>query len=264
MKSQDAKTKVIQMEARALRIHPTAQRLLVPRKLKELAKNLDLDAIGVLHAVEYEIEGVRAIWIIDGQHRLRTLMDEGLGEWVVKVEIHLDVKDDARASELFLELNNRASVHPFDKFDNARMAGRADAVGITEIARGFDLRVDRASRDGLLCCVSVLTRVFSFDGDGSALNLTLETLVAAWGRTASAMEGRLVEGLGILYKTFDGTIDRPALVKKLAKYPGGPSALIGDARGKQRSRHATIARCVAEQIIDVYNSGRKNGRLDPP
>jgi hypothetical protein len=262
MKGQQSQTKVVRVQARTLRIHPSAQRLLVASKLKQVAKDLDLDAIGVLHGVEYEINGERAIWLIDGQHRHRVLMDEGLGDWIVEVKVHLDVTDDARASELFLKLNNRTAIHPFDKFENARAAGHPDAVGITEIARQFDLTINRRSDDGLLCCVTVLERVFHFDGNGAVLGLALETLTAAWGRTASAVEGKLVEGLGMLYQHFNGAIDRPVLVKKLAKYPGGPSALIGDARGLRDLRHATIARCVAEQVVATYNAGRRVERLE--
>jgi hypothetical protein len=262
MMKANPKSKVITVAAQTLRIHPHAQRDLLPHKLKELMNTFDLDAIGVLHGVEYEINGEFAIWIIDGQHRWKVLMDQGLGEWLVEVKIHIDVKDDARASELFLKLNNRAPIHPYDKFENARRAGHTDAVGIHQIAIDRKLKIDRTSRDGNVCCVSVLNSVYNFD-DGEALGATLDTVLAAWGHTAAAVEGKLIEGLGLVYRTFNGNVDRPALVKKLAKYPGGPSALIGDARGLREYKHISIPRCVAERVIEVYNTGRRIGRLDP-
>lgn len=256
------KTKIIRIEAERLRIHPFAQREITKAKLKAMRAELDLDAIGVLHAVEYEINGETAYWIIDGQHRQKALVEEGLGEWQVEVKVHLDVKDDARASELFLKLNQRASVHPFDKFLNAVKAGRPAAVAITNIAATHQLRVERTSRDGLICCVTILEKIFNFD-DGDALNATLQTIIAAWGRTAAAVEGTVIGGLGLIFKTYNGSIDRPALVKKLAKYPGGASGLIGDARGLRKVKHASISRCIADQIIDIYNVGRSSNRLDP-
>jgi len=256
------KSKLVKVEAQKLRTHPYAQRELLQHKLKQLKEDLDLDAIGVLHGVEYAINGEYAIWIIDGQHRWRALMDHGFGEWEVEVKIHTEVKDDARASELFLKLNNRAVVKAYDKYENARRAGHNNAVSIAKIATERSLRVDRQSADGHLCCITVLMNVWNFDG-GNTLILTLDTLLAAWGRTAAAVEGKLIEGLGTLYKTFNGTIDRPVLVKKLAKYPGGASGLIGDARGLRQFRHASVSRCVAERIIELYNVGRRNGKLDP-
>lgn len=262
MKTHAIKSRLIKIEAQNLRIHPYAQRALLPSRLKQLNAELDLDAIGVLHGVEYTINGETGIWIVDGQHRWRALMDQGLGEWLVEVKIHIEVKDDARASELFLRLNNRAPVHPFDKFDNARRAGHKDAVGITKIATEHDLKISRQSANANLTCVGALNTVFNYDG-GSTLKSTLDTVIAAWGRNAAALEGKLIEGLGLLYKTFNGSIERPTLVKKLAKYPGGASGLIGDARGMKQYRKTSVSRCIAERIIEIYNMGRRTGRLDP-
>ena len=261
-RSTAGKSKVIKVEAQTLRVHPHAQRALSPARLKLLTETLDLDAIGVLHCVEYSIDGELALWIIDGQHRWRALMENGMGEWVVEVKVHITVKDDARASELFLMLNNRAVVSPFDKFENSRKAGHADAVGITKIAAAHQLRVSRSSEDGHLACVSALMAAYHFD-DGKTLAATLDALIAAWGRTAAACEGKVIEGVALLLKTYSETVEHPMLVKKLAKYPGGPSRLIGDARGLRSFRNVSIARCVAERVIELYNSGRKTGRLDP-
>ena len=56
-----SKSKMIKVRADSLSIHPYAQRDLVVRKLKQLSAELDLDAIGVLHAVEYPIRGKKRI-----------------------------------------------------------------------------------------------------------------------------------------------------------------------------------------------------------
>lgn len=257
-----SKSKLVKVEAQTLRIHPTAQRDLVPSKLKRLMSNLDLDAIGVLHAVEYEIEGVRGIWIIDGQHRWHVLMDHGLGEWIVEVKIHVDVTTDARASELFLRLNDRSPVSPFDKFANAQKAGHTNAVGVVGALVKNGLKLGKASGDGLVSCVSALTKTYDID-KGVTLEAVLETVISAWGRTASATEGKIIEGLALVYATYNGQVDRPALVKKLSKHHGGAPGLIGDAKGLRQFRTASIPRCIAERVIEIYNSGRKVGRLDP-
>lgn len=224
--------------------------------------DLDLDAIGVLHCVEYEIDGVLAIWIIDGQHRWRALMDHGFGEWLVEVKIHTDVIDNARASELFLKLNDRAVVSPFDKFQNEVRAHVPGAVGATQTLQARELRAGAAPGDGQVRCVTALKKLYDADG-GKTLSLTLDTIVAAWGKTASALEGKLIEGIGLIYSTYNGSIDQAAMVKKLAKHPGGASGLLGDAKGLRQYRKSTLSRCVAEAVIEVYNAGRKTGRLDP-
>jgi hypothetical protein len=259
-----SKSKLVKVEARSLRIHPIAQREVVPSKLKKLIAELDLDAIGVLHAVEYEIPGHgHGIWIIDGQHRWRALMHHGFGEWVVEVKIHLDVTDDARASELFLKLNDRAVVSPYDKFQNEVSAGYPAAVKIVDILHRRGLKVARTIGDGNVCCVTALKNLFRTNNDGKTLELALDSIIAAWGTRAAALEGKLIEGIGLVYSAYNGSIDQAGMAKKLAKYPGGPSALLGDAKGLMPIHKATLSHCVADIVIARYNSGRKTGRIDP-
>lgn len=257
-----SKAKVVKVRADSLAIHPTAQRELVPSKLRKLMAELDLDAIGVLHAVEYPIKKELKMWVIDGQHRLRALLDHGLGEWVVEVKVHLDANDDARASALFLKLNDRAPVSPFDKWMNELKAKSEAAINATGIAMKHGLTVSRQSGDAKIACVTTLKKLYSVDG-GVTLDKTLDVICEAWGTKASAMEGKLIEGVGQVFAKYNGTIEQPAMVKKLAKYSGGASGLLGDARGLMEYRRATLARCVAERVVETYNLGRRAGKLDP-
>jgi hypothetical protein len=58
-----------------------------------------------------------------------------------------------------------------------------------------------------------------------------------------------------------GRIDDAALIQKLAKYPGGAAALHGDAKGRVAYRRSNVSRCVTEIIEELYNSGRRSGRV---
>lgn len=245
-----------------LRPHPTAQRKLIPATIRKIRGRVNLAAVGTLHAVEYGIGGVVALWVVDGQHRLVALTAEGYGHLLVNVEVHEDVQDDASASALFIDLNARGAMPAFDLFRNERDAGYADAVGVTDIAASLHLRVDRANRDGVVTCVSTLKSLYRKD-EGATLDKTLATAVAAWGRTSSAVEGKLLEGLGLVYATYNGQVDRAAMVGKLAKYPGGAYGLLGSARGLAAMRQASLGRCVGDLIVETYNKGRRNGALPP-
>jgi hypothetical protein len=257
------KSRLIKIAAEQLAIHPYAQRDLVPSKLKKIAQDLDLDAIGVLHAVEYEIKGKGSrIWVIDGQHRLRALLEHGFGEWQVEVKIHTDATDDARASALFLKLNDRAPVSSFDKHTNAVRAKSGEAVGMEDISRKHGLKISRQSGDGLIAGIAHVRDVYRLD-DGVSLDKTLLIVTQAWGKSASALEGKVIKGVGLVFHRFNGTVDQSTIIKKLAKYPGGPSGLVGDARGLMEYRKGSLARCIAERVIDTYNAGRRGGKLDP-
>jgi hypothetical protein len=253
---------MLRVRAQELRIHQFAQRDILPSKQKKLIEELDLDALGVFHAVQYEINGELALWVIDGQHRLSALMAHGFGEWFVDVKVHLDITDDAHASALFLKLNDRSVVCPYDKFKNEVTAGDQVARGVRDLVVAHGIRVAKEPGDGKVRCVMSMKRVYGFDS-GASLGRTLDTIIAAWGRTETAMDGKIIEGLGLLFKAYGNVIDHAALTKKLAKYPGGAPAVLGDARGLRTHRSGAVARCVAEIIIDVYNTGRRSGKLDP-
>lgn len=256
-------SRVVLIKVRDLRIHPKAQRKLQPTTLKKIEKNFRWGSIRVLDAVECEVDGVFGIWIVDGQHRVEVLRKLGFDDWLVQVNIHSYIKDDAQAADLFIDANNGGQVPPYAKFTNAQLAGHADAVGITKIATDRRLRISNNMGDGVLCCVTALNTVYNYD-DGVTLAATLDTVVGAWGRSAAGLEGRLIEGLGLVYRDYGSKIDRESLIKKLAKYEGGPSALIGNARGLRKLRHtASTAHCIAELVIAVYNSKRRSGRLEP-
>lgn len=255
-------TKVTKIRADQLQPHPLAQREVVPSRLKRLKDNLDLDAIGVLHVVQYAIKGQNGMWIIDGQHRWRALMDHGLGEWEVEVKVHLDAKDDVRASALFLKLNDRSPVSPFDKFVNELKAKDEDAIGMNDIALKHGTRISRQSADGCIAGITGMRTAYRIDG-GQSLDKAIGTIIAAWGKRASGLEGKTIQGVTLVYARFNGVIDQASLAKKLAKYSGGPAGLIGDARGLTEFHKGSLTQCIAQRVIDTYNLGRRDGKLDP-
>lgn len=252
-------SKMVRMRADSLQPHPLAQRELVPSRLKKLIANLDLDAIGVLHAVEYPIKDKSSIWIVDGQHRWRALMEHGMGEWQVEVKIHTDVKDDARASAIFLKLNDRSPVRPFDKWLNRLNAKEDDAIAINDIVLKHRMKISASTGVGCLVGISSIERTYHFDA-GNALDKTLGIVTGAWG--LRSFEAKIVEGVGLICARYNGVIDIPALTKKLSKYPGSATGLIGDARGLMEYRKVSLSRCIAERVVEAYNTGRRDGRLE--
>lgn len=252
-------SKMTRMRADSLQPHPLAQRELVPSRLRKLVDSLDLDAIGVLHAVEYSIKGKTAVWIVDGQHRWRALMDHGLGEWQVEVKIHTDVDGDARASELFLKLNDRSPVRSFDRFRNRLLAKEDVATAINDIVLKHHMRISPNQGVGCLNGISSVERTYNLD-EGAALNKTLGIISEAWG--LRTFEAKIIEGIGLICARYNGVLDVPALTKKLSKYPGSATGLVGDARGLMEYRKVSLARCIAERVIETYNTGRRDARLE--
>lgn len=252
------RNKIIYLRLDELKPHPTAQRRLSPSKVKEIVRDLEFDltaawdAIGTLHVVLLDGQ----YWIVDGQHRWSALVRCGFSDQKVACEVHEDAQDHAAASKLFLRLNNRALVGIFDRWLNEIEAGEPDAIGTKEIVESFGLRIALQRGDGIIACVAALKRIYGLD-NGETLRDVLGILAEAYGLTSDAVEGKMIEGLAVVSSRFNGELDRGALSKKLAKYPGGAPSLLGDAKGLMRMRRYVMSRAVAEVVVDTYNVGRR-------
>lgn len=249
------------IRARDLTIHPTAQREVVPHWLKELRANLDLNALGVFHAVRYRtVDGTLLTELVDAGHRHRAIMEEGYGDIFVDVKVYTYVKTDAAASELFLGLNRHKAVGSFPKYWNALQAGEPAALGAKAVATRNGLRIQESAADGAINCVTALMKLWSIDA-GKTLDKALKTCVSAWGPVISAVDGKLISGIGAVYKTYADKVDQAGLIARLAKFPAGPSALLGRARGQAQLTGTTLTSAVAAIVVDIYDARRSVGRL---
>lgn len=239
-----------------LRLNPRANRDLRPGRVRELFQTMDYDALGQFTAWR---DG-RDIFVIDGQHRKAAL--EKLGQTGLRVRCTVyEGATFERACDLFLKLNHSLTVRPYDKFDKGCKAGIQKFVETKRIIEAAGLNVAATSGDGKIVCVSAVVDVFDLDGDGTALARTLDWTINAWGRTAPAVEGQMLRGLGRLAHNYNGEIDDAALIKKLAKFGGGPAAILGAAKSQQKLNGRTIGANVADTVTAIYNKGRRVGQL---
>ena len=208
-----------------------------------------------------EIDGVVACWLIDGAHRLSALLATGNGDLLVPV-MEATVQGDARESDLFLKLNDRTLYQPIERFRNAVQARRFPEINIYTILRHHGWHVANVATEGALQCPEALISAYRLD-DGKSLAEALDLLTETWGYARRSGEGHVIMGLALVCKRYGPkAFDRHALGRKLAKYPGGAAGLVGAARGLRSIRNNTsVAKCVAELVVDEYNKGRTSGRL---
>lgn len=255
---------VEQIAAGTLTTHDErVQRALIPSRVKELTRTIDLDAIGVI-TVSARPDG--QLMVLDGQHRVTALMELGMGDWEVTCHVHhgLTVQDEAG---LFRLLNNTRRPSAVDDYLKGVVEGDPECAEIDEIITSAGLRVALQTGPGLISCVGAMRKIYRGKspierGGPRALEGALQTALAAWGQRPEATEGHIIAGLGQFFLRYDENIDRPALIRKLAKYKGGPSGLVGSARALYDIRGGTVGRCVAALIVDTYNRGRRS-QLDP-
>lgn len=251
---------VKKLRADALTIDDHVQRRCIPARVNRIADHLDLDGLGVVTVSERD-DGTFAV--LDGQHRIRALLENGMGEWEVQCRIYhgLSTKEEAA---IFRLLNNTRPTSIYDDYKVGLVARDREWTAIDEAVRRAGLVISDQATDGHIMCVSSLRSLYRSSngrpGD-EVIEDTLATALAAWGATTAAVDGKVVTGLGTVLATYGGQIDRAVLVRKLSKFPGGPSGLIGRAKALRDIRPTTVGRLVASVIVAAYNTGRRK-KLD--
>lgn len=251
---------IIYVRADSLKVHPVAQRDILPTRLNYLKNFFDLDAVGTFQAVDYEREGEPGPWVVDGQHRLVSMLNLGLGEWRVNVEIHSNIQDDAAAQNLFLRLNNRAAIASWFKFINRLGGGDPVAISFDKISKANGLIPSRTPSDGHVVCTETGMAIIEKRGEEN-LGQTYHVATTAWGKKPAAVEGKLLDGISLVLEQYNGELDTEAFIKKLSKYPGGASGILGDAKGLQRIKRGRLSARVKETLVEAYNTGRRGGKL---
>ncbi len=251
----------IKVAVKDLKLHPTAQRELVPANVKRIYDNLDLDEIGTVHAVKYPINGENTLWVVDGQSRVTALMQHDLGEWEVDVLVHTKVKDEKAACKLFLGLNRRSPVSPLAKYKAEVKAEDPVSVGVDRIIKKAGLQIGPHAHDGTVCCVSALKQSYGLD-DGKSLTKAFSIIQESWGYVEQAMEGQIVYGLSRVVHLYPKVLDVPGMVSILAGYRGGPRRLLGNAASIADVEKKSMSKAVVQAIVFAYNQRRRIHRLE--
>lgn len=245
------------------RFDPRVNRPINQARVDEIKADFDPDAFGVVELSERD-DGTYVV--LDAQHRVQAVIEMGWTDQKVPCKVHrgLTVKQEAA---LFLKLNNTKRPTPLEKFQKRVSAGEPVATAINDIVEKHDLVIDGQPTDGHIAAVAALEAIYTgrrFAADRvqpKVLNETLAIVAEAWGRTRHSVQGHVLLGLGQVLHHYGSLIERETMVAKLAGYPGGPSRLIGSARGLREVKPWSVADCVSSIIVDTYNRQRRNGKL---
>lgn len=226
---------------------------------KKLREGFDPTQIGV-PIVSSRQDGTM-VWL-DGQNRAELIRRAGWSDQKIQCRVFygLTIAEEARA---FLVHNDNRTIRPIYKFLARVTSGDEAAVAITTIAKAAGWRIqDGAANQGITASRS-LEKVYlaTPKSPGRALFPTLRVITEAWGYKPTTVNGHVIEGIGMVFARFDDAIEIPALVKKLAEYPGGPSGLIGKAKGLREYQGGILAHSVAEIVVTTYNVRRRGGAL---
>lgn len=253
----DHRSAIERHRADALTIDERVQRSVNHIRVRKIAGDLNLDGLGTI-TVSRRPNG--SMVIIDGQHRVLALLESGLGDTVLSCEV-FDGLDTRGEAVLFLVRNASQKPNPVDSYRLGLLAGDEECLAVQKIVDSAGLRVALQCGPGVIACVTTMRTLYRKAG-ANALAPALRVPLAAWGTEATSVEAPIVAGIGAVFARYDGEIDRAALIRKLSKFPGGATGLLGKAKGLHEMRKSvSIGRCVAILVVDLYNRGRRGDPL---
>lgn len=203
--------------------------------------------------------------ILDGQNRAELCRRVGWGDQKILCKIFTGLSQ-AQEATLFLGHNDSRAVKPFHKFMARVTAGDSDAVAIAGIVSAAGWELSNFVGDRKIAAVVALEGIYKTSSPGTAKGDTLKTTLTiateAWGYSADAANGQILRGIGAVVSKHGPILDNVGLIRKLASYRGGVLGLLADARGLHGFAGGTVSACVAERIVDAYNTHRKT-KLPP-
>jgi hypothetical protein len=246
---------MVEVKVGDLWVDPNVQRSLKKARVGRMAVEFNADALGVLTT---SFRSPRRIHVIDGQHRYRAAEAAAYSGKIQTMQYRgLTVPEEAA---LFRLLNTTEKVTRVDQFLVSCVEQNPDAVHLAAIVAEYGWEVSPNTAEGRLTAIGSMERVYAMDPN--AAKATLHVLTKAYGRRPAAVQGALLVGLGRMFTKYGiDAIDLEDLSQRLAKIPGGPDALIGNARGQKLTRTGDLSTQVARIVVDLYNQRRRTTAL---
>jgi hypothetical protein len=234
--------------------HTVQREHLDHKRAGKMAAEFDENAMGVL-AVSRRTDGTEKI--LDGMHRQAAAEIAGRLDMTVDCKVYTGLTL-AQEAKMFRLLNNTAKPMQLDLFRTRVTEGDPTAAAITKLLARHGWTVRHGKADGSIAAVVSIERCWN--ADRFALDRAIATITAAWGHTTAAADGRIVEGLSLVYGRYGDLVDANTMADKLAK-SGTPARLIGTARSFAQIMQTQQPLAVAETLVGLYNKARKTRLL---
>jgi hypothetical protein len=214
-----------------------------------LAADLDLNKLG------FPIINHRDgnYWVLDGQHRIYALRQNGFENELLDCEVYEDLSD-SEAADIFLGRDARRAISTFDKFHVACTAGHKDANDIRRIVESNGLKISQSRDEGCIGAISALQKVYDRSGD-VVLAQTIRVLKNAFAGDPTAFDPSLVQGVGLVFNRYNGKTNEKDMTSRLSTTAHGVRGLLRRAESQRERTGNSKAQCVAATVVDTYNRG---------
>lgn len=213
-----------------------------------IASELDLNKIG------YPIINHRDgnYWVVDGQHRIYALRQNGFEKDTLDCEVYEDMTD-AEMADVFLGRDARRPIPLYDKFHVAVTAGRRRERDIQRTVESNGQKISR-DKDGGISAVGALASVYDRSGD-VVLGQVIRTINLGFGGDSVSFDRSIIEGLGLVYNRYNGRTNEKQLGSRLSDLRNGARELLRKAQAIRERTGNSKTHCVAAAVVDIYNKG---------
>lgn len=191
-------------------------------------------------------------WVVDGQHRVYALKQNGFEKDVLDCEVYEDMTD-AEMAEIFLGRDARKPIPLYDKFHVACTAGRRRERDIQRAVEANGQKISRSPQDGI-SAVGALGSVYDRSGD-VVLGQVVRTINLGFGGDPMAFDAAVIEGLGLVFNRYNGRTNEKQLGSRLSELRHGAREVLRKAEAIRQRTGNQKKQCVAAAVVDVYNKG---------
>ena len=213
-----------------------------------IASELDLNKLG--YPVINHRDGI--FWVLDGQHRVYALKQNGFEKDVLDCEVYEDLTD-AEMADIFLGRDARRPIPIYDKFHVACTAGHRRERDIQRAVEANGQKISRKRGEGI-SAVGSLSVVYDRSGE-VVLGQVVRTINLGFGGDASAFDCAVIEGLGLVFNRYNGRVNEKDLGARLAGLRQGARELLRKAETTRERTGNLKKQCVAAAVVDLYNKG---------
>jgi hypothetical protein len=211
-----------------------------------IASELDLDQLGF--PVVNHREGI--YWVLDGQHRIYALKQNGFEHDNLDCEVYEDLTDQEMA-RIFLGRDKRKQVAPYDKFHVSCTAGFKRETDIRRAVESNGQTISR-NRDEGISTVGALGAVYDRSGD-VVLGQVIRTINLSFSGDNLAFDRSVVEGLGLVFNRYNGKTNEKQLAQRLGNLRHGARELLQKAEQLRERTGNQKKHCVAAAVVTIYN-----------
>jgi len=238
------------LDLKKIRI-PGYQRTVDMLRVKKIAKDFDSKKVGVLTVSCRDGEN----WIIDGQHRLVTLITLGYHAWNCEVFRGLTYSEEAKMFDT--QMDNVRNIDIVFKFKSWLERGEECAVNVRNaiLESGLNFALKKTSTHNTPICFSTLIQIYK-SSDYDVLKDVLELVKQTWDGESESMVKEIMLGTYNFVKSHPN-YSKSIFIKSLAAVSPITIKREGDSDLNKNLGYMRYANAIANH----YNKRRTKNRL---